>query len=311
MTSPRTSDSDDLLAIGVDVGGTKVAAGLVRFPAGVLRDRRTIPTRASRGPEAVLADVIRLAGGLVEQARSESLPIAGVGIGVPELVDLGGRVASGQTIDWRGMSLEERLAPLGPVRIESDVRAAALGEALFGAGRSYRSFTYVTIGTGISSTVVLDGRPHAGARGNALVLGSAPLSTVCSSCRTVVRSVLEDVAAGPALVRRYNELRPMCATSAEDVIAAAAAGDPAAADVLRDAADALGSSVALLVNVLDPEAVIVGGGLGVAGGKYWDAFVRSTRWHIWAEATRRLPIVPAALGVDSGLIGAAAGVWRC
>ena len=89
------------------------------------------------------------------------------------------------------------------------------------------------------------------------------------------------------------------------LFAAVNEGDALAIDVVRSAGEALGNSVAFLCNVLDPAAVIVGGGLGLAGGLYWDAFVAATRAHIYAEETRALPILPAALGVDVGLIGAA------
>ena len=83
-------------------------------------------------------------------------------------------------------------------------------------------------------------------------------------------------------------------------------GDVVAAEIVRSAGTALGVSVAFLCNVVDPEAIIVGGGLGLAGGLYWESFVEATRRHIYADDTRQLPILPAALGVDAGLIGAAA-----
>jgi glucokinase len=89
-------------------------------------------------------------------------------------------------------------------------------------------------------------------------------------------------------------------------LAAAAAGKATAVQVVRTAGEALGNSAGWLVNVLDPAAIIVGGGLGLAGGLYWDSFVTATRAHIWADASRELPIVPAALGAEAGLIGAAA-----
>ncbi|MBX9625917.1 MAG: ROK family protein, partial [Gemmataceae bacterium] len=95
---------------------------------------------------------------------------------------------------------------------------------------------------------------------------------------------------------------------AEDVLAAAAAGDLEAVRVVREAGEAVGAAVGWLVNVLDPEAVAVGGGLGLAGGPYWDALVDSTRRHVWAEAARGLPVVPAGLGADAGLVGAAVAV---
>jgi glucokinase len=290
--------ADDVWAVGLDVGGTKIAGGLVRFPAGEVAARRQVTTRAGRGAEAVLADAVGmardLAGGVPPGGH-----FAGVGLGMPELVDLDGRLTSGATIDWRGVPLADRFAGVGPVWVEADVRAAALAEARFGAGRAYQLFSYVTVGTGISHTLVQDGRPYAGARGNALVLASGPTSVRCPGCAAWVRSVLEAVASGPALAAAVGAGR------AEDVLAAADRGDPEAARAVRDAAEALGSGVGFLVNVLDPEAVVVGGGLGLAGGLYRDAFTDAVRRHVWADATRGLPILAAALGTDSGLIGAA------
>jgi glucokinase len=297
-------------AVGIDVGGTKIAGGLVRFPDATLAERELLATRPDRGPDAVLADVTALAERLVRRAAADAREVAGVGLGVPELVDLRGCVTSAQTLDWRGAPLAERLAAIGPVRVEADVRAAALAEARFGAGRPFRAFAFVTVGTGISSTLVLDGKPFAGARGNALVLASSPMPAVCDHCGAPGRLALEDLAAGPALVRRYQRRRPGWAGSAADVLDAAASGDPEAVQVVRSAGIALGVVVAFLVNVLDPEAVIVGGGLGLAGGLYWSAFVEAARQHIWAPTTRGLPLLPAALGADAGVIGAAAGAWH-
>jgi glucokinase len=298
---------EEVWAIGIDVGGTKIAAGLVRFPAGNVTCRQIIRTRAERGPEEVLTDVVTLAFALSAQLPHGER-FAGIGIGVPELVDVQGRITSGQTIDWRGIALSDRLAEIGAVCIEADVRAAALAEAWFGAGRPYRLFAYVTVGTGISSTLVQNGRRYAGARGNALVLASGPTSTVCPQCGARISTVLEDIASGPALARRY---RPICADEAvqcENVLEAALLGDAKAAGIVQEAGEALGSSVGFLVNILDPEAVVIGGGLGLAGGLYWHSFLDSVRRHIWADATRDLQVVPAELGTDAGLIGSAAAV---
>jgi glucokinase len=121
---------------------------------------------------------------------------------------------------------------------------------------------------------------------------------------------LEEIASGPALVARYLQRGPGWAETGQAVLAAAAAGNPEAADVVRSAGEALASSVGLLVNVLDPEAVVVGGGLGLSEGLYWESFLGSTRRHIWSELHRNLPIVRAATGADAGLIGAAAATMR-
>jgi glucokinase len=294
-------------AIGIDIGGTKIAAGLVSLDTGRVTLRRQVATRPERGGAAVLAETAALARELLAAARAEGRAVRGVGVGVPELVDAEGRIASDHAIPWRGLPLAERLALDVPTAVEADVRAHALAEARYGAGRGSALFAFVTVGTGISSCLVQGGRPFAGARGNALVLASSPLTTTCTVCGARLQPVLEDFAGGPGLVARYNERSGAALERAEEVLAAAAAGDEVAADVVRSAGEALGVSLGWLVNVLDPERVVVGGGLGTAGGLYWSSAVAATRAHIYADATRDLPIVPAALGADAGLIGAAAG----
>jgi glucokinase len=292
-------------AIGLDVGGTKIAGGVVALDSGDVLLRRAMPTRPERDGTAVLDDVLMLAEALRDEAAALGVQVCGAGLGVAELVDLAGNVTSGHTIDWRGMPVRQRLARIAPAVVESDVRAHALAEARYGAGRLFRLFVFVTVGTGISSCLVQDRRPYAGARGNALALASSPLTTICPECGVELRPVLEEFASGPALVQRYNQLDAAHAQRAEAVLAAAASGSLWAVWVVGTAGAALGVSVGWLVNVLDPEAVIVGGGLGLAGGLYWEHFVAATREHIWAGASRDLPILMAALGPDAGLIGAA------
>jgi glucokinase len=295
-------------AVGIDVGGTKIAAGIVRFPSGEITAKQVIPTKPERGGEAVLADVMDLARGLAAQGEDASAVFAGIGVAVAELVDGLGNVTSGQTIAWENIPVKERLSTIAPTVVESDVRAAALAEACFGAGKSYSLVCYVTVGTGISYTLVQDGRPYAGARGNSLILASAPLTIQCQHCHKEASQVLEEFASGPALVSRYNKKGKRKLSRCEDVIEAAESQDPLAVEVVRSAGRALGSSVGFLINILDPMVLVVGGGLGLAGGPYWQSFVESTREHVWSVLTRDLPILPAALGVDAGLVGAAAAV---
>jgi glucokinase len=251
-------------ALGIDIGGTKIAVGVVNADGTLLRSTR-LPTDGATldGVAAVVAEL------------ASAIDIAGVGVGVCELVDPGGRIRSHESVAWTETELE---AALGPVALEADVFAAALAEARFGAGRAFSSFVYVTVGTGISHCLVLDGEPYRGAHGCAQLIGSAALRFVCPHCGRRARLVLEDIASGAALART--------GTTAEE------------------SAEVLGSYIALLVNVLDPEAVVVGGGLGSAGGAYWDALVRGVRGHVWAEHVRDLPLAQAGLGADSGVIGA-------
>jgi glucokinase len=302
--------SDSFLAVGLDVGGTKIAGGLVALPSGEVLSREIIMTLPQRGGDAVLSDALALAGRLVEEAAGKGMSVRGIGVGVAELIDPDGNVTSGQTIAWRGTPVRERFSEIAPAIIESDVRAAALAESMWGAGKPFQIFAYLTVGTGISFALVQDGRVYSGARGNAILLSSGTLSTTCTECGAELHQVLEEFASGPALVARYNQLSPQKASRAQEVTAAAIGNDPIAIQVVQSAGDALGNSVGFLINILDPEAVIVGGGLGLTGGLYWSSFVASTRKHVWSDTTRDLPILATLLGTDAGLIGAAATLWR-
>lgn len=293
-------------AIGLDVGGTKIAGGLVDLATGRVELRRMIPTGANRGGAAVLRDVVHLAEKIHADATAQDRRVEGIGIGLCELVDAAGNVTSGHAIDWRDLPVADRFAHLAPTVVESDVRTAALAEARFGAGTAYDPFVYITVGTGISSCLVQNGIPYAGARGNALVLATGALTVTCPTCQTTFQTVLEEFASGPALVSRYNQQTANPVTRGEEVMRAVEAGDAAAIEIVDSAGAALGVRVGWLVNVLDPAAIVVGGGLGLAGGRYWSSFVRATREHIWADNSRALPILPAALGADAGIIGAAA-----
>jgi len=259
------------VAVGIDVGGTKIAAGVVDTASGAVLERRRVPTLPERGGAAVLAECAALAAELRGSGR---LP---VGIALCELVDLEGRPASGDTVDWRGLDVA---AAFGNPRVvvEADVRAAAVAEARLGAATGVSPFLFVIVGTGASACLVIDGRPYAGARGEALVLGAPPI---------------EEVASGPALARAAGLER------AEDVLA-----DPAHAAILDGAAAALGGVLAVLANVLDPALVVLGGGLGTAPA-FRERVERALQAHVAYPREPPLPVVGSSLGVDGGMVGAA------
>jgi glucokinase len=141
-------------------------------------------------------------------------------------------------------------------------------------------------------------------------MASSPISVQCDECGGVNDRTLEEIASGPALVARYNKPKGSGARTGNDVIMAAVRGDTEALSVARSAGEALGSVVGLLINVLDPEAVIVGGGLGLSEGPYWESFLDSTRRHIWSDVHREVPILRAQTGQNAGVIGAAAVAWK-
>jgi glucokinase len=298
----------EFVAIGVDVGGTKIAAGVATFPTGIVRTHRTIPTLPQRGGEAVLTQVEQLVTGLAAEIGANQR-LAGIGLGVCEIVNEAGDIVSANCLDWTGGLVGQRLSAIAPTLIEADVRAAARAEALFGAGRDAGVFLYVSIGTGIASCLVIDGQPFTGARGATGTMASGPIPAFGAGDPTTLQPTLEQVASGPALVSRFQALRG-AAQCGEEVIAAAAAGDEAAAKVIRTGAAVLGASIGALVNVLDPAKVILGGGLGLSQGLYRETLIDSARRHIWWAGHRDLPIVPATCGADAGWLGAAASVWK-
>jgi glucokinase len=263
--------------VGIDVGGSKILAATVDVTHGdVLRELRT-ETPVSAGGAAVLEACAELVRELVPGGANA------VGIGLCEFVDLSGVPTSAFTVDWRGLDVAGAFGGNAGVCVESDVRAAALAEARFGEAARYGSFVYLTVGSGVSYCLVLDGHAYTGARGNAIVVGAPPV---------------EQTSGGLALAERAGVER------AEFVLK-----DPAHTSLVDEAADELGLALAGLVNALDPEAVVVGGGLGLVD-RYREGLVASARAAIEHEATRELPIVAATLGPRSGVVGAALATLR-
>lgn len=257
--------------VGIDAGGTKLAAGRVDDETGAVNDRTEHPTDAARGGTAVLADIARL-------ARALSTDAAAIGIGIPEMVDRTGHVRSAANWDWRALDLAVPFEGLPPTRIVSDVSAAALAEARFGAGRRHASFLYVSVGTGISTSFVLDGAPWPGQDGRAILLGT-PL--------------VEDQASGPAIARAAGT------PTAEDAFA-----DAAYDLVIAAAAEALGRDLARAIHLLDPAAVVLGGGLGL-NRRYRGLIATATDRYIDSAYANLPAFLPAELGENAGIVGAA------
>lgn len=301
MTGARaTAVAGQGYALGIDVGGTKIAGAIVNLETGALTARRQVPTDYERGGAAILADTLALAQGLAAEADRLGLAPQSLGVGVAELVDPAGRVFSDHRIRWTGLDVAGTLGAVLPVVVSADVRAAALAEARYGAGRGLSDFYFVTIGTGVSGVLVMEGLPYVGSRGAALVIANSMERHVCPACGHVATGMVEDAASGPGLVAALGR-----GGMAEDVLTAAAAGDAAALHVIDHATAQLGRVLALLADSLDPQAIVIGGGLGSAPGPYFTALTRAIRAGLWDGVPNPLIITRAALGPDAGLIGAA------
>lgn len=298
-TAPEAKPAAGRYALGIDVGGTKLAGGIVDLQTGRIHARRQWPTAFERGGAAVLADTLALARELKDEARRLGLAVHTLGVGVAELVDGQGRVFSDYRIRWIGLDAGGQLGAVLPTVISSDVRAAALAEARFGAGRGISDFYFVTIGTGVAGVLVLDGVPYAGSRGAALVIGNSMEHHACPACGHRHQGMIEDQASGPALAAAYG------VATAEEVIAAANSGEARALAAIEHATAGLGRVLALMADSLDPAVMVIGGGLGCAEGPYFDALCAQVRRGLWDGVPNPMKITQAVMGPDAGLIGAA------
>jgi glucokinase len=303
-TQKVRSVRDECCVLGIDVGGTNIRAGLVSLPTGAVCCVRATHTEASRGGSHALARVVALAREVAEAGEATGLSVAKVGIGVPELVDAAGRIESHCSLPWRSNHVRARLRKFGEVTIASDVRAAALAEARLGAGRAAPSFLYVSVGTGISCTLVVDGNPYIGAHGHAISFASGPTFATSGVDGKPVFEALEGRASGPGLVRRAR-LLGLTEPDAVTVCRAALKEPGIAREVVDAAATELAIHVAILANALDPRLIILGGGLGCARGRYWATFRAALPRFTWGPYASRMQVRRAALGTKVGIIGAA------
>ncbi len=282
--------------LGVDVGGTKVRAALVDED-GRLRRVAEYSTRTDGGADPGMRISHTAAHRVAELAVQDGLTIAGVGVGVPEYVR-DNALHSDLVLAWT-IQPAQLFADIAPVAVESDVRCGALAEARFGAGRDFESLLYVSVGTGISCALVLSGLVWPGHRGEAIALGEFPIDR---SLDAEGMSTVEEFASGSAIARRFERLTGQSVDGAHEVIDRAQGQDPRAHAIAESAAQALGSAIAWAVDIVDPAIVILGGGLGSSGACWLDqvraSYLALSRPHAPAVAT-------AALGPDSGVIGAA------
>jgi len=301
---PKRRRTRQPCVLGIDVGGTNIRAGLFVARSGSVRHFRAIPTDASNGGRQALAHAAAVAREVVETGSRSGLSVEKVGIGVPELVGAGGEIESRALLPWRSSRVRRAFAEYGAVTIASDVRAAALAEARLGAARGNPTFLYVGVGTGISSTLFIDGRPWLGAHGHAIAFASGSTTVARIDDGKTAFAPLESRAAGPALVRRAQALG-YHAENAADVCRAARARAGVARRVVDAAATELAAHVAILVNALDPSLVVLGGGVGAAPGRYWNSFRAALPGFTWGRYARRVRVRRARLGAQCGVIGAA------
>jgi glucokinase len=300
------------LTLAVDIGGTKLAAALVD-PTGAIVHAAHRPTPQTTAAEelwdsiaAMVADAVERAGGVVG-----AVGIASAG----PLNRAAGTVSPINIACWQDFPLRDRVAamvPGVPVRLAGDGLCMALGEQWRGAGRGARFLLGMVVSTGVGGGLVLDGEPYQGRTGNAGHVGHVVVEPGGRPCTCGGRGCVETVAAGPALVRwaQSNGWLASGGAGGQELAAAAAAGDAVAAQAFRRGAVALAMAIASTAAVCDLDVVVIGGGIGRSGAVLFEPLRSALASYARLDFLDGLRIVPAELGADAGLVGAAAFARR-
>ena len=322
MSAPGERDG---FIIGVDVGGTKVAAGLVE-PSGVIDRLVRVPMAADGSPQDGFAAVKAAVDSVLEKERF----VRGIGICSPGPLD----PHSGVVINppnlpcWRNFPLAGEMVRIYglPVSLDNDANAAGLAEAVWGAGASYRNVFYATIGTGIGTGVIVDQRVYHGRTGAAGEGGHMSIDYRGPLCGCGKRGCIESLASGPAIARRaQNKLQetrkpgsllwemtaghPDTVTS-EMVGRADASGDALAHEVLLDTIVVLSVWLSNIVDLLEPDVIIVGGGVAALFHPYFDDIRAQVADTCVNSRAQEIPLLAARYGADSGIAGGAALCMR-
>lgn len=308
----------------LDLGGTTLSGGLVQAD-GRVRLRRALPTFARGRGEAVLEQLLDMASRLLDAARQRRLKVAGIGVGVPGVVEAArGRIRG----DIQNVSELEGLA-LGPllrrryglpVCLDNDVNALTLGELYFGRARGVRDFAMLAAGTGVGGGIVIDGKLVRGRRGYGGETGHMTVHIDGRPCFCGSIGCIKAYASGPDIAAQARDrlqasqpsrLLDFCSgdpsrLTAQQVFAAARVGDVTALEVVEIAARALGAGVANLVNLLNPEMIILGGGVLEASDLLLPRIRRWAASYAFADAFKGTRLVVSRFIKRSTIKGAAA-----
>jgi glucokinase len=297
-----------MLTLALDIGGTKIAAGLVD-PSGALVHAATRPTPKNQGAEDVWALIDRM---IADARQTAGGAIRAVGVGSAGPIDLAtGTVTPINIASWRDFPLRDRVAavvPGVPVVLAGDGVCMALGEHWRGAGRSADFLLGIVVSTGVGGGLVLDGVPYHGRTGNAGHVGHVVVDLDGQPCSCGGHGCVETVAAGPWMTR-WAVANGWAASPSADAAAlaeAAANGDAVAVRAVRRGATALAAMIASVAAVCDLALVVIGGGVAKSGRTLFDPLHEALAGYTRLDFIRGLRVVPAALGGDAGLIGAAA-----
>jgi glucokinase len=318
--------SDKRYIVGVDLGGTSINVGVVPFDGGTILGMRSMPTESDRGAKFVVDRMIEMIRASMRDAQREAdIPekgLIGIGLGSPGPLDRKtGTVLDTPNLGWRNFPLRDLISnALGlEAELDNDANCATLGEWWMGAGRGVSMLVGVTLGTGIGGGIILDGRVFHGVADVAGEIGHMTIDSTGRKCNCGNYGCLEAYASGPAIAARAIEGlqtgEPSILSSMVDddlsrltaatVFEAIISGDEYAKQVMRDTARFLGTGVANLINILNPEMVVISGGVTRAGEHLFEPLQAEVRRRAFQHAAETCRIVSSQLGGMAGVIGAA------
>ena len=320
MNSPR-------YVLGVDLGGTKISVGALTTDGGREISLHSTPTLAEEGADAVVERIAQL----IERAIAETMnalgitrsAFVGVGIGSPGPLDrAAGLVITTPNLGWHDFPLRDRVAAAVrlPATLDNDANCATLGEWWLGAAKGGRNVVGLTIGTGIGGGLILDGKLYHGSSDAAGEIGHTSIDSTGRRCKCGNYGCLEAYASGPAIAERAREKLAggepsLMATmaggdaarlTAQDVYEASKAGDEVAREVVRETARLIGTGVANLINIFNPDVVVLAGGVAQAGDDLFSPLRAEVHRRAFKPAVDACRIVPGALGGAAGVVGAVA-----
>ena len=316
--------------VGVDLGGTNIVVGAVSSDGGTQLPVRSEPTHAERGATTVTAQIAAMIKAVIENAHTArggtATKFLGVGVGAPGPLDRArGIVVVAPNLRWHNYPLRDEIATrVGlPVTIDNDANCATLGEWWLGAGRGTRNMLGLTIGTGIGGGLIIEGELFHGATDVAGEVGHMTIDTQGRRCACGNYGCLEAYASGTAIADRAREAltdHPSLLLSlangdpaqitAQTVFVAATKNDAVALEVVRDTARFLGTGIANLLNIINPEVVVITGGVTQAGDALFEPLLAEVRRRAFRPAWEAVRIVPGALPGTAGVVGAVATFLR-
>ncbi|MBU8934464.1 MAG: ROK family protein [candidate division Zixibacteria bacterium] len=314
--------TDNQVLAGIDIGGTSVKFGLFDTTGKILHKERR-PTMPEKGATVLMHLVTNIAERLLYFAAEEDYDVHHLGVGTPGAVDFnaGKVIGTCPNIDgWQGMEiatiLKERLNM--PVWVDNDVNAMALSELHFGAARGAKSVVCVTVGTGVGGAVMFDGKLWRGANHSAGELGHMSIDYDSPQVHSGIPGSIESFCASKAIIGRLKEAMTDGMTPAFEKVldgdlshltirklfAAERARDELAISTIDEAARYLGTGLAGVVNLLNPEVVVIGGGIAEGGVRFVETATATIRELAFDSAVEKLTVVRASLGNDAGFVGA-------